>query len=117
MPPNASPKAKSRAPTLYAIIGIKILKGLILVAFGFGVLTLIGQDLDARFDDFLRWVHLDPEKRFWADLGAKLQRSSPANVRGIGIGTVLYSRVSLTEGIGLMFRLRWIGWIVIGESL
>jgi uncharacterized membrane protein (DUF2068 family) len=117
MPPNPEPKGKSRAPTLYAIIAIKLLKGVLLIAFGFGVLTLIGQDLDARFDDFLRWIHLDPEKSFWVDLGAKLQHITPANVRGIGIGTVLYSLFSLTEGIGLMFRLRWIGWLVIGESL
>jgi uncharacterized membrane protein (DUF2068 family) len=110
-------KPKGRAPTLYAIIGIKLLKGLLLLLVGFGVLSLVGQDLDMRFDQFLRWIHLDPEKKFFAELGTKLQHMTPNSVRGIGIGTVLYSFFSLIEGVGLMFRLAWIGWIVIGESL
>ena len=112
---DAAPR--SRAPTLYAIIGIKLLKGLLLLLLGLGVLSLVGQNLDQRFDQLLRWIHLDPEKKFFADLGSKLQKISPANVRGVAIGTMLYSLFSLAEGIGLIFRLRWIGWIVIGESL
>lgn len=114
--PSPAPPRK-RAPTLYVIIAIKLLKGLALVAVGLGFLSLIGQDLDARFDEFLRWIHLDPERKFFAELGGKLQRISPANVRGIGIGTVLYSLFSLMEGVGLIFRLRWVGWLVVGESL
>jgi uncharacterized membrane protein (DUF2068 family) len=46
-----------------------------------------------------------------------LQKITPANVRGVAIGTVLYSLFSLVEGVGLIFRVRWIGWVVIGESL
>ena len=118
MNPSRPPQSKTnRAPTLYVIIAIKLLKGLVLVAVGLGFLSLIGQDLDARFDQFLRWVHLDPEKKFFAVLGNKLQTISPSNVRGVAIGTILYSVFSLVEGVGLIFRLRWIGWVVIGESL
>ena len=118
MNPPRQPKPKSnRAPTLYLIIAIKLLKGVVLVAVGLGFLSLIGQDLDARFDDFLRWIHLDPEKKFFAELGNKLQKISPSSMRGVGIGTLLYSIFSLVEGVGLIFRLRWIGWVVIGESL
>jgi uncharacterized membrane protein (DUF2068 family) len=112
---DAAPKA--RAPTLYAIIAIKLVKGLLLLAIGLGLLSLIGQDLDARFDQFLRWIHFDPEKKFFAELGDKLQEVTPANIKGVGIGTMLYSLFSLVEGVGLILRLRWVGWIVIGESL
>ena len=118
MSPSRQPGTKSnRAPTLYVIIAIKLIKGLILIAVGLGFLSLIGQDLDARFDDFLRWIHLDPEKKFFADLGNRLQRISPSSMRGVGIGTLIYSIFSLVEGVGLIFRLRWVGWVVIGESL
>ena len=111
------PRIKTRAPTLYLIIAIKLLKGLLLLAIGFGLLTLIGEDLDARFDQFLRWIHLDPEKKFFFELGNKLQHITPASIRGVGIGTILYSLFSILEGVGLFFRLRWVGWLVIGESL
>jgi uncharacterized membrane protein (DUF2068 family) len=116
----AAPKKTStstRAPTLYVIIAIKLLKGLLLLLFGLGVLALVGQNLDQRFDELLRWIHLDPEKQFFAALGNKLQNITPASVRGVGIGTMLYSIFSFVEGVGLIFRVRWIGWVVIGESL
>jgi uncharacterized membrane protein (DUF2068 family) len=110
--------AKSgRAPTLYVIIAIKLIKGLMMLLFGLGVLSLVGQNLDQRFDELLRWIHLDPEKRFFSDLGDKLQNITPSNVRGVAIGTMFYSVFSFVEGIGLIFRLRWVGWVVIGESL
>src|SRR5436190_23334977 len=101
-----------RAPTLYAIIAIKLLKGVILLTIGLGLLRLVGEDLDARLDQFLRWVHLDPEKKFFAELGDRLQKISPAHIRGVGMGSLLYSLFSLVEGSGLVFRLRWVGWIV-----
>ena len=34
----------------------------------------------------------------------------------MGRGTVLYSLFSLVEGIGLIFRVPWAGWLAIGES-
>ena len=110
-------KHTSRAPTLYVIIAIKLLKGLVLLLVGLGVMALVGQNLDQRFDDLLRWIHFDPEKKFFAELGNKLQRITPAKLRGVAIGTMFYSIFSLVEGVGLIYRVRWIGWVVIGESL
>jgi uncharacterized membrane protein (DUF2068 family) len=114
---NRPTECKKGAPTLYLIIAIKLLKGLLLLLLGLGVLALVGQNLDQRFDEMLRWIHFDPEKRFFAELGNKLQKITPSNLRGVAIGTMLYSIFSFVEGVGLMFRLRWIGWAVIGESL
>jgi len=31
-------------------------------------------------------------------------------------GTLFYSLFSLVEGVGLMFRISWAGWLAIGES-
>ena len=115
-PPQPA-RSHGRAPTLYVIIAIKLLKGFVLLLIGLGVMALVGQNLDQRFDDALRWIHFDPEKKFFAELGSKLQNITPAKVRGVAIGTMLYSIFSLVEGIGLIFRVRWIGWVVIGESL
>ncbi len=111
------PPPSGRAPTLYAIIAVKLLKGILLLLFGLGVLSLVGENLNARLDSFLRWIHLDPENQFFAELGRRLQRITPANLRGVAIGTMLYSLFSLVEGVGLLFRLRWVGWVVIGECL
>jgi uncharacterized membrane protein (DUF2068 family) len=108
---------RRRAPMLYAIIAIKLLKGLLLLGLALAVYTLAGQNLDARLDDLLRMLHLDPDQSFFMHLGERLLKVTPDNVRLIAIGTSLYSLFSFAEATGLMFRLRWAGWIVISESL
>ena len=107
---------KKRAPMLYFIIVCKLVKGTLALTLAFGVFKLAGHDLPDLFDKALRWVHLDPENRFLSDIGDKLDQITPANVRRVAIGTFLYSLFSLVEGIGLMFRMPWAGWLAIGES-
>jgi len=107
---------KKRAPTLYFIITIKLIKGSLALLLAFGVYKLAGRDLQDLFDRFLRFIHLDPENRFLSDIGDKLDAITPRNVRLVATGTFLYSLFSLVEGVGLIFRARWAGWMAIGES-
>ena len=122
---SAEPKAgdtkagqvKKRAPTLYAIITIKLTKGLLLLLLGVGVYHLRDDNLPQEFRETLEFFHLDPEKAFFTELANKIGQITPANVRNIARGTVLYSLFSLVEGTGLLFRVPWAGWLAIGESL
>jgi uncharacterized membrane protein (DUF2068 family) len=112
---KAEPK-KNRAPTLYVIIAIKLLKGIGLILLGLGVYHLSDDDLPAQFHQTLEFFHFDPEKRFFTILANKISQITPANVIWIARGTVLYSLFSLVEGVGLIFRVPWAGWLAIGES-
>ena len=105
-----------RAPTLYFIIGAKLIKGTLALALALFILKLAGQDLSEAFDRLVHWFHLDPESRFFSEVGDRLDTVTPANVRWVGVFTVLYSLFSLAEGVGLMFRASWAGWLAIGES-
>lgn len=107
---------KKRAPTLYAIIAIKLGKGLLLLLLGVGVYHLRDNNLPQEFRETLEFFHLDPEKAFFTELANKIGQISPANVKSIAKGTVLYSLFSLIEGTGLLFRVPWAGWLAIGES-
>ncbi len=107
---------KQRAPTLYIIIAIKLGKGLFLLSLALGVYSLVGNDLKEMFDRAIRWVRLDPEKKFFSDMAAHVGRITDANVRWVATGTLLYSLFSLVEGVGLMFRVSWAGWMAIAES-
>jgi uncharacterized membrane protein (DUF2068 family) len=107
---------KRRAPTLYFIIAVKLLKGLLALLLAFGVYKLAGRDLAGIFDNMLRFIHVDPENRFLSELGDKLDGITPANVRWVATGTFFYSLFSLVEGIGLIFRVKWAVWLTIGES-
>jgi uncharacterized membrane protein (DUF2068 family) len=113
---DTNPVVKKRAPTLYFIIVIKLLKGVLALLLAFGVYKLAGKDISGMFDHLLRFIHLDPENRFLSDIGDKLDQITPSNVKWVATGTFLYSLFSLVEGVGLIFRAPWAVWLAIGES-
>ncbi|HUA69166.1 MAG TPA: DUF2127 domain-containing protein [Candidatus Saccharimonadales bacterium] len=110
------PQKKKRAPTLYLIIAGKLIKGILALALAFGVFKLAKQDLPDLFNQLVNWVHLDPENRFLSEISDRLDEITATNVRWFALGTFLYSLFSLVEGIGLIFRMPWAGWLAIGES-
>jgi uncharacterized membrane protein (DUF2068 family) len=107
---------KKRAPTLYFIAAIKLIKGVALLLLALGVLSLANKDLSDVFDQFLRWVHLDPEGRFFQGVGDWLDTITPAGVRRAAIGTSLCGLFLIVLGLGLAFRAKWAIWLAIGES-
>ena len=109
-------RARSGAPGLYTIIALKLGKSLLLFGITLGIYSLMDQDLRWEFERFLRWVRLDPEHKFFVDLGARLQEMTPSNVRWIASGTLLYGLLLLVESIGMMFRVFWAAWLAIGET-
>jgi uncharacterized membrane protein (DUF2068 family) len=115
MAPDAKPIPK-RAPTLYFIIAIKLLKGLVLLLLALGVYKLSDDNLPDEFRQLLMFFHLDPEKEFFAALTDKIETLSEAKMVWLAGGTFLYSLFSLVEGTGLIFRISWAGWLAIGES-
>ncbi len=110
-------RGKKRAPTLYFIIALKLLKGTLLLLLAAGVYSLTDNNLPQDFRHALQLFHLDPEKKFFTDLAQNLSRITPASLVWIASGTVLYSLFSLLEGVGLIFRWSWAGWMAIGESV
>ena len=113
---NAAAPRKKRAPTLYFIIIAKLIKGILALALAFGILKLAKQDLPDLFDHFIEWLRLDPENRFLSEISDRLENITAANVRVVALGTFFYSLFSLVEGVGLIFRAPWAGWLAIGES-
>jgi uncharacterized membrane protein (DUF2068 family) len=107
---------KKRAPTLYAIIGIKLLKGLLFVTLAIMAYTLSDNDLPAEYRNLLQNLRLNPERSFWADLAVQIGQLTEVKVLWAAAGTLVYSLFSLVEGVGLMFRVSWAGWLAIGES-
>src|SRR6266446_1928078 len=113
---NDSGQVKKRAPTLYAIIAIKLLKGLLFVALAVMAYTLADNDLPAEYQNLLHHLRLNPERKFWADMARQIGQLTEGTVLWAAAGTLVYSLFSLVEGIGLMFRISWAGWLAIGES-
>src|SRR5665213_1792891 len=110
------PPKKKPAPTLYLIVGLKICKGVLLLLVALGVYSLAGRDLQNLFDRFLRWVHLDPEGRFFNAIGERLDTVTPANVKQAALVPLIYGLFLLVGGTGLALRAKWAIWLAIGES-
>src|SRR5438093_7344412 len=115
-PQSDTPLLKQRAPTLYLIIAIKLLKFALFATLAIVAYTLSDNDLPAEYQDVLRHLRLNPERKFWAQLAVQVGLLTEAKVVWVAAGTLFYSLFSLVEGIGLMFRVPWAGWLAIGES-
>jgi uncharacterized membrane protein (DUF2068 family) len=110
------PQPKKRAPTLYFIVGIKLTKGVLLLMGAVSVYLLAHKDLPDLFDQFLRWMHLDPEGRFFNAISDRLDSVTPRNMQVVASWMFLYSLFLLVGGTGLALRARWAVWLAIGES-
>jgi len=113
---TTAPAPKNRAPTLYFIAAIKIFKGAALLLAAAGIFSLAGKDLQEEFDQFIRWVHLDPENRFFSNIGDWLDTFTAKNIYTVAAGTLLYGLFLIVGGSGLIFRAKWAICLAIGES-
>ncbi len=111
-----APFVKKRAPTLYAIIVIKLLKGVLLLLLAMGVYSLWDNNLPEDFRHLLTFLHIDPARKLFIDLGEQLRHVTPTNIYWVASVTTLYSVFCLVEGVGLMFRIPWAGYMAIGEG-
>src|ERR1035437_3435348 len=103
-------------PMLFIIAGIKITTGLLLLCVARGIFAMAGQDLQNDFDRLMRWFGLDPEKRFFANIGDWLDTITPTNMRVVASGTLIYGLFLFASGVGLALRAAWAIWLAIGES-
>jgi len=108
---------KKPAPTLYAIIVIKLLKGLLFVTLAVTIYALSDNDLPKELNHVLKVLRFNPERKFWSDLAIQLGEISEKKRVLAAAGTLVYSLFSLVESGGLLFRIKWIGWMTILESM
>jgi len=104
------------APTLYGIVAFKLIRGVLLLMVAMQVYSLVGEELRPHFDAAVSRLRLDPETEFFERLGDRIDAITPVNVGWVATGALLYGLLSLTEGIGLAFRTRWAGLMVVVES-
>src|SRR4029077_5032726 len=64
----------------------------------------------------LHFLRVNPESKFFTDVAIQVGALNESRVLQVAIGTFLYRLFSLVEGVGLIFRVSWAGWLAIGES-
>ena len=91
----------------------KFFKCVALIAMSAGIFHLLHKDVGMAAEHWVRALHLDPGNRY-VDLALmKVSRLSPAQIKKLGLGTLLYAGLFLTEGIGLWLKRRWGEWLTV----
>jgi uncharacterized membrane protein (DUF2068 family) len=103
---------------LRLIAAFKIAKGLLLLAAAAGAFSLLHRDLEDVALAFARALHADPEGRLARAALSRIGVIDARRLVEIGIGTLCYAALLLTEGIGLWLRKPWAEYLtVIATSL
>jgi uncharacterized membrane protein (DUF2068 family) len=114
-----------RAPTLYLIILFKLAKGILAVFLALVLYFQPAEQIPTEYEQLIsrpvvkqvfHYLRIHPENKFFTRLAFRIANLTQANVRHAAIGALLWALFPLTEGIGLMFRVSWAGWLAIVES-
>ncbi len=102
---------KSSDTRLLRLIAVfKLLKTVLLIVAGVGVLKLIHMDITNVLEHLVMKLGLDPGSRYVAEALQKADKLTPDRVMDIGIGSFIYAGLFLAEGIGLWLLKRWAEW-------
>jgi uncharacterized membrane protein (DUF2068 family) len=85
----------------------KLVKALLLILVGVGVLSLVHKDATATIARWIAAVRVDPDNRFIHSLLVKSSLWDDKMLEEAGAGTFIYAALFLVEGIGLLLRKRW----------
>ena len=89
------------------------LKGALVLAAGFGLLSLVHHDLQATAERLVRHSHLDPARHYPRIFIEAASRTNDSRLRSLAALAFLYSAVRLVEAYGLWHTRVWAEWFAI----
>ena len=97
----------------------KLLKAFSLIVVGIVSLKLIHGDLATTLGHWVAALGLDPGNHYVDHALQRAANVSPDKIRDLGLGSLFYASLFLTEGIGLWLMKHWAEWftIIITSSL
>ncbi|HEU0368632.1 MAG TPA: DUF2127 domain-containing protein [Candidatus Acidoferrum sp.] len=91
----------------------KLLKALLLVIVGVSGLRLIHTDITGLATEWVLRLGLDPGSRQVGRFLVKAAALTPSRLRELGVGSLVYAGLFLTEGLGLWRLKRWAEWLTV----
>jgi uncharacterized membrane protein (DUF2068 family) len=91
----------------------KFLKAVLLIGAGVGALALLHKDVASAVEHWVAMLGLDPGNQYVYRVLQKTANLSPNKIKGLGIGSLIYAGLFLTEGIGLWLEKRWAEWFTV----
>jgi uncharacterized membrane protein (DUF2068 family) len=91
----------------------KLIKASILIAVAVGIFRLIHRDVADAVAHWVEVLKLDPNNHLIDAVLEKASDISPDKIKELGLGSLFYAGLFLTEGIGLWFEKRWAEWLTV----
>jgi uncharacterized membrane protein (DUF2068 family) len=116
---NRSMRSSSRSGLIRLIAVFKLLKAIVLIVVGVGILKLIHNNVASVLEHWVAMLGLDPGNRYVDHALQSAANISPNKIKDFGLGSFVYAALFLTEGIGLWFLKRWAEWftVIVTSSL
>ena len=89
------------------------LKGVLVLSAGFGLLSLVHQDLQAMAERLVRHSHLDPARHYPRIFIEAASHTNDSRLRSLAALAFLYATVRLVEAYGLWHMKVWAEWFAI----
>ncbi len=103
---------------LVVIAVFKLLKGLLLLFLGFGLLELVHAEIATLFSFLIEALHLNADSRLIHALVLKVDALQPHSVLVAGFVSLGYAGMLLVEGVGLWLEFSWAAYLtVVSTSL
>ena len=109
---------RSHHTGLAVITVFKVVKGLLLLLLGLGLLKLVHAEIATLFSLLIEGLHLNADSRLIHALVLKVDALQPHTVLLAGFVSLGYAVMLLVEGIGLWLELTWAAYLtVVSTSL
>ncbi|MGA9039101.1 MAG: DUF2127 domain-containing protein [Terriglobales bacterium] len=104
---------------LRLIAVFKLTKAALLIVVAAGAVKLLHKDVASVVEHLVEWLKLDPNNHYINIALEKASKISPNKIKALGLGSLIYAGLFLTEGIGLWLEKRWAEWFtaIITSSL
>ena len=105
---------KNSQSGLIRLIAIfKLLKASLLIVVGVGALNLLHKDVAGAVEQWVELLRLDPNNHYIDFVLEKASNLTPDKIKQLGLGSMIYAGLFLTEGIGLWLEKRWAEWLIV----
>ena len=91
----------------------KLVKAALLIAVGVGALKLLHKDVAGAVEHWVELLRLDPNSHYIDTALEKASNLTPDKIKELGLGSMVYAGLFLTEGIGLWLEKRWAEWLTV----
>lgn len=103
--------------SLKTIAVFEFSKGILVLLAGFGVLSLLNDNIQNKFEDFIGQFNYSPRGKITSSIYGAITHPQDSLLIIIASFAILYSSLRFAEGYGLWHQANWAKWIGLISSL